>query len=702
MKSRYQIYKEFKQFKQQKDTRSMEQICQPTNGFNLQIQQSFLKEYITKYPDWRSILLYHQIGSGKTCTAITLAEQYMSLYPNMKVTVILPARLRTNFVDELISPCGMEKYLSNEDFERYFSSDTSETAKRNIKKKFMKEIEKTYNIISYEKFRNEAYKKRNLRVWVKEFTKNRLIIVDEVHNLVSDNYDSKTYKQTIKQTGILKRVKGVNTILMKYMNDNAHRSCKMLYLTATPVFDNLMQFRELVQMMNPEAVINKGATIKETIEYLRGKVSFFPGTSPKAYPKVVYETHSIPLSTTQDNVIDNILKFGKDVNNESTESFMVYQRMASVASLPGNPKISDNIDRIIENQLEYAPKIEELMKNIATNPGKHVVYSTFVQSGVHLVEAALRKEGWISLKEAKELEESGELTERYDYKVYAIWDGSVKDSEKILIKSNVNKLSNIDGKYIRVIIGSPSIKEGVSFKHAQHMHLLDPVWNSSAKNQIEGRVIRFCSHIDIPRNHEYLERKVIVHLYKSVPRRGGLVQQTCDQEIYDNIIPQKEKVITIAEKSLKEVALDKHLFKKLYIDNASSPISPPAHLRDNPSAIENIEGDDAKIRNKSGVRKGKTCPKPRRPNGSTCPSAFPEKRPNKHGEICCYKQSRRSILQPPPVNESSNSTEADNQQQSHKIAMTCPKPRRPDAYGNCREGYEPRVNKHGALCCYKA
>lgn len=697
MNSRYQIYKEFQQFKQNKDTRSMEQICQPTNGFNLQIQQSFLKEYITKYPNWRSLLLYHQIGSGKTCTAITLAEQYMSMNPNVKVTVILPARLRTNFIDELISPCGMNKYISNRDFEQYFSSDTPESTKKRIKAKFIKKIEKTYDIMSYEKFRNEAYKKRNLRVWVKGFTKNRLIIVDEVHNLISENYDSNTYEKQIKPSGILKRVKGINTILMKYLNDNAHQSCKMLYLTATPVFDNLMQFKELVLMMNPDAVIKKGATVKDTIEHLRGKVSFFPGTSPKAYPKVVYENHDVVLSNTQDIVMNNIIRFGKDLNNESTESFMIYQRMASVAALPGNPKISSNISRIVNNQVEYAPKIKEIVHNIINNPGKHVVYSTFVQSGVHIVEAALRKEGWISLKEAKDIEGNGGDISRYNYKIYAIWDGSVKDAEKVLTKSVVNKVSNIDGKYIRVIIGSPSIKEGVSFKHAQHMHILDPVWNSSAKDQIEGRVIRFCSHIDIPRNHEYLKRQVVVHLYKSVPQRDGLVQHTCDQEIYEHVIPEKEKVIKTAEKALKAVALDNHLFKKLYIDDATSPISPEPHMRDKPSAIE-IDGDDATIRKKSGSRKGKTCPKKRRPVGNACPDEFPERRPNKHDEMCCYKQSRASTRQ---VRNTNRNGETDMSQEEHKKLMTCPKPRRPDSDGNCKEGYEPRENKHGALCCYK-
>ena len=40
-------------------------------------------------------------GTGKTYTSITIAETIKSINPNMKILVILPARLKTNFIDEL-------------------------------------------------------------------------------------------------------------------------------------------------------------------------------------------------------------------------------------------------------------------------------------------------------------------------------------------------------------------------------------------------------------------------------------------------------------------------------------------------------------------------------------------------------------------------------------------------------------------------
>lgn len=156
-----------------------------------------------------------------------------------------------------------------------------------------------------------------------------------------------------------------------------------------------------------------------------------------------------------------------------------------------------------------SPKIYRLMEHIRENDGKHLVFTNFVQKGINIIAAALEKEGWQSFTK----------TGKTGPKTFAIWDGSVKDNEKQLIKSRVNSIKNINGEYIRVIIGSPSIREGISLKHIQHMHLVDPLWNQSAKTQVEGRAIRFCSHIDF---RDESKRVVNVYKYKLMPRDDGV------------------------------------------------------------------------------------------------------------------------------------------------------------------------------------
>jgi hypothetical protein len=123
---------------------------------------------------------------------------------------------------------------------------------------------------------------------------------------------------------------------------------------------------------------------------------------------------------------------------------------------------------------------------------------------------------------------------------------------------------------VRVVLGSPSIREGVSLKHIQHTHLLDPVWNQSSLDQIEGRAIRHCSHVQIAPNDPVLKRKVVVHLYKLCAPPNSRIRprpreqpQTCDEVIYDRIIPAKDALIKRCEALLRSIAIDRLIFGKV-------------------------------------------------------------------------------------------------------------------------------------------
>jgi len=642
-KKRLEIFKNFQKYVLHKDERSMDDICiSPNNEFQLQSQQQFLREYMIAYPNWKKLLLYHSLGSGKTCTAITMAEEYIKTHPNNKINVVLPARLKTNFFDELISPCGFDKYISKEDFIKFNSPSTPTKIKNQIKKKFMAVIESKYNIMSFEKIKLIALKhSKDIFAWIDIFTKNSMLIVDEVHNLLSSTYDEKRYNEILSTGEISKRAKGMNTILFKLLTTKANPSSKMVFLTATPIFDNIVQLKELVKIMIPDAEIKKGAQLSDIIDYLRGKVSYFPGTSVNAYPTTEYDVHDVIISKTQDIITRKIIDESNDEFDDNKEAFMAKQRQASLACLPGNKSVKGNITQVLSNIHEYSPKIEAVMKVINFSPGKHIVYSNFVQTGVDVVEQLLIKEGWKSIKEVVNDED---LWNQYKGKVYATWSGNTKDVDKQMIKNIANKKDNMFGDKIKVIIGSPSVKEGVSFKHIQHIHLLDPVWNQSAKSQVEGRAIRFCSHVDIDEKVDKpLKRKVIVDIYKIIPRSKGLVEETCDQKIYDDIIPKKHKLIKAGESLLRKVAIDHYLFRNLYVGKKLP--SPESQNDSAKSDIGLLERENILLK-KIQFKKSKasTCPKKRRPNEEGhCNDGY-YKKLNPHNDECCYKNKKTKTL----------------------------------------------------------
>ena len=56
------------------DTSGIEDTC--NSEFSIKTHQSFLKNFMTKESPYKSILIYHGVGVGKTCSGLTIAENF--------------------------------------------------------------------------------------------------------------------------------------------------------------------------------------------------------------------------------------------------------------------------------------------------------------------------------------------------------------------------------------------------------------------------------------------------------------------------------------------------------------------------------------------------------------------------------------------------------------------------------------------------
>ena len=70
--------------------------------------QKFIREYMRQASPYRGVLVYHGLGSGKTCSAIAASEALFST-ANKKIIVFTPASLLKNFLNE-ITFCGFKHY----------------------------------------------------------------------------------------------------------------------------------------------------------------------------------------------------------------------------------------------------------------------------------------------------------------------------------------------------------------------------------------------------------------------------------------------------------------------------------------------------------------------------------------------------------------------------------------------------------------
>ena len=184
--------------------------------FSLMGHQKIVRDYINMFTPYRGALLYHGLGSGKTCSSIAIAE---GMKNDKKIIVMTPASLRRNYFEEL-KKCGDTMYRKNQFWE--FVPATAEniqtlSAVLNLTVEYIRKeggawlinaskpsnfetldnpqklsldnqldemIKYKYQFISYNGLRKRRLRELTKNGQINPFD-NAVIIVDEAHNLVS-------------------------------------------------------------------------------------------------------------------------------------------------------------------------------------------------------------------------------------------------------------------------------------------------------------------------------------------------------------------------------------------------------------------------------------------------------------------------------------------------------------------------------------
>ena len=218
--------------------------------------QKIIRDYLKIETPYRGVLVYHGLGSGKTCSSIAVAE---SLLSTSKVYVMTPASLEANYREEL-QKCGDPIYaVENHWTTKVMSDETrAEGKKLGISDKFMSTHQQIYITTPSETPNFESLStddKKNIRAQIKDVLEQRfnfvryngltrsnigeyvkegmyddsVVIVDEAHNLIS---------RVINESEITTQL--YNAIY------NAKR-CKIVLLSGTPMINAP---NEIAYMMN--------------------------------------------------------------------------------------------------------------------------------------------------------------------------------------------------------------------------------------------------------------------------------------------------------------------------------------------------------------------------------------------------------------------------------------------------------------------
>ena len=115
----------FSKYKRELSNEEKKASCDDANSkkgeaheFKLMTHQKVVSDYLNLYTPYRGLLLYHGLGSGKTCTSIAIAEGMKS---QKQVIVMTLASLKANFYDQM-KVCGDPIYKLDQ-FWEFISTD---------------------------------------------------------------------------------------------------------------------------------------------------------------------------------------------------------------------------------------------------------------------------------------------------------------------------------------------------------------------------------------------------------------------------------------------------------------------------------------------------------------------------------------------------------------------------------------------------
>ena len=511
--------------------------------------QIFVSRFLSAFTPYDGLLLFHEMGTGKTCSAIATIELVKQQNPNQYRGALILCRgtgLINNFVHELVFKCTDGKYMPDE-------KDLSEKV---FKIRTRKKMEHFYMFETFEKFAKKI-RFQSSEIIRKSFEK-YIVVIDEVHNIRNDN----AIYETIHRF--------VHCITNK----------KIILLSGTPMKDGCEEIASIINLLSPisqqmptgqkflDFFFAKDGSLQNVSvlkKYFTGRVSFLKSNvslvdridvghvhEKMKFLKTVVVTPSNFQRETYERAWNDDMKSANIYINSRQAALFVFpdgtfgkrgfkkwfKNVSFWQSLQGKSR-EETLRNVEKYSVRYA-KVAKACLFAAENEQISFVYSDIVHGSGLLIFA-------------KVLELCGFSRKIRQKKAFISITSAMSENQKSAILNICNSEENWNGSQISVILGSRVVMEGFTFNNISHEHILTPHWNYSETSQIIARGWRMGSH-------RHIQKRGIrpsVYVYQYVLD----VENSIDVLMY-KISEDKDVKIKQITQILQESAVDCRINKK--------------------------------------------------------------------------------------------------------------------------------------------
>ena len=391
--------------------------------FELMPHQLFIKNFLSFQTPYNSLLLYHALGSGKTCSAIGVAEEMRNYMKQVgikpRIIVVASPNVQHNFRLQLFderklelihgSATGssglwnIESCIGNTLINEINPTQMKGLSRDKVINHVRRIINNYYLFMGYGQLANyisnsikindaselpaEIVKKQEMRK-IQQLFNNRLIIIDEIHNIrISDDNTSEKKKTANLLMKVAKHAENMRLLLLSatpmfnsykeivWLTNLMNVNDKRASIEISDIFDKDGNFKpshvstaqEQLSLINAE--MQRRKTVNEKtgeggkellIRKLTGYVSYVRGENPYSFPFRVYPKHFSPEHTflqnkypekqMNDTMIDSPLKYVNVYNTRigsyqakgynyimnymKNKSYDIYNKYGNVREMP--------------------------------------------------------------------------------------------------------------------------------------------------------------------------------------------------------------------------------------------------------------------------------------------------------------------------------------------------------------------------------
>lgn len=491
--------------------------------------QEIIRRFMMSFTGYESLLLYHEVGTGKTKIAINVGILYMKTH--RKCIILMKGEAtRIPFNAEINRVFGKKIH--------YFMTDNYAAFGNRIEKMTDEQIHEEYD--------------------------NTVIIIDEVHHLRTLDEGKGREKTTY------------NNIYRFLHNING---CKKLIMTGTPMVDSGGEIASIMNLILPEDNKMNSTDVQYHLDndeendkyfksYFNGRVSFvrkvlenigniiYEGENVRIEGKIRDAKVKTKLTLHEMSDYQREYYYDKDPTPEEEvetrettfalsarhalnfapptiqdKKGNVYSKIEDYLEIDGNSFRFKNIGSFsLEEELKdikkikkYSTKYGDIVGEVKNSNECTFIYLPYIPSGIYPMAICFRSQG------------------------YSYYDGGIKFDMNLgkkrrfaIITSDIsldalrnildifNSEQNKYGEYLQVVFGSKRSSEAIGFVNVRRVDVIQPDWNSASIIQAQGRATRPNSLATFPRNEKYIK----IYNHAAIVRENGNVSFTKDIELY--------------------------------------------------------------------------------------------------------------------------------------------------------------------------